>query len=281
MATLAWLGVREVSTRSARQAELRAYRVGPATAAYRVLLGGSQVGFATHLIDTIPGSIRIDEVWDLDLPVRAGTRKLLLSSSALLSRRVELREWQVGLPLGRLRADVGADSTVRAIVPRGSSADTTVSTWVGEPVPPSGAALAMVASGELAVGRSVTVGLLNPVTLVPRATVLRILAESTFTIPDSVVYDSTARRWRAVRNERLPGWLVDPDGPGGSYFWIDAQGEVIDAVLPFGISLTRTMFELAKDNYRAEAPPVLSPLARGIAADFVAWVEGHGTVRSP
>ncbi|MDX2192557.1 MAG: hypothetical protein NW201_04320 [Gemmatimonadales bacterium] len=233
-----------------------------------------QVGYATHAIDTLPGAVRVDELWDLDVAGVGRSGRLLLTSSATLSRRVELREAQVGVPRGRIRLDVGADSSVRGVVPRVGrpGADTTTTASGAVPTLPSTLALELMASGELRVGRSVRVALVDPVTARPAVVALRLAAESTFTIPDSVVYDSATRRWSAVRSERLPGWRLQPDGPAPPWHaWVDAQGQVIDAELPFGLRLTRTMYELAKDNYRADSAPPDRAAAAALAP-FLAWI---------
>ncbi|HEX2723450.1 MAG TPA: hypothetical protein VHM24_11055, partial [Gemmatimonadaceae bacterium] len=84
---------------------------------------------------------------------------------------------------------------------------------------------------------------------------LRIEADSLFLVADSATFDSTARRWVKARQDSLRGWRITRRSSPVTA-WVDGSGRLIAASEPGGITLVRTAFELAFENWRrAHASP--------------------------
>src|SRR5438309_1148299 len=78
-----------------------------------------------------------------------------------------------------------------------------------------------------------------------------IAAESTLVVPDSADYDSTSMAWVAVHFDTVRAFRLEQrsEGLAGS-MWVDAQGHIVRASSPTGVTLERTAFELAYENFR-------------------------------
>jgi hypothetical protein len=76
-------------------------------------------------------------------------------------------------------------------------------------------------------------------------------AESLFTLVDSAKFDQDKGEWVGVLTDTVRAWRVETPGTTGGFSgWIDAQGRVVQRALPGGITLKRSAYELAFENWR-------------------------------
>jgi len=101
-------------------------------------------------------------------------------------------------------------------------------------------------------GAVLNMGIFEPMSRVIRNVNLKVERDSLFTVTDSASRDSTTGRWVSAHQDTVRGWLVSGDVPL-IMAWVDESGRMIAASEPGGISLSRTTFELAFDNFRLEA----------------------------
>jgi hypothetical protein len=100
-------------------------------------------------------------------------------------------------------------------------------------------------------GEVLPLAMFDPLTRTVKKVNLRIQKDSVFTVIDSASFDSTTGRWVKAHEEIVRGWLITGDVPTLTA-WVDAQGRMIAASEPGGISLMRIPFEMAFDNWRLD-----------------------------
>jgi hypothetical protein len=115
----------------------------------------------------------------------------------------------------------------------------------------SAAPLPLMLSGSPKIGDSVHIALFDPTSRSIRNVVVRVEADSLFLIPDSAMINPFTRHWVKVHQDSLRGWrITSRDAPIRA--WVDAAGRLIAASEPGGITMTRTAFELAFENWRID-----------------------------
>jgi hypothetical protein len=100
-------------------------------------------------------------------------------------------------------------------------------------------------------GVSLPVGIFDPMSRTIRNVNLKIERDSLFTVTDSASLDSATAHWVSAHTDTIRGWLVSGDVPTVTA-WVDESGRMISASEPGGISLSRTAFEIAFENFRLE-----------------------------
>jgi hypothetical protein len=100
-------------------------------------------------------------------------------------------------------------------------------------------------------GSRLSVGVFDPVSQTIRNVVLLIERDSLFTVADSAVKDSATKRWVPAHRDTVRGWLISGNVPA-EVTWVDETGRIISASEPGGISISRTAFEIAFENWRLE-----------------------------
>jgi hypothetical protein len=129
--------------------------------------------------------------------------------------------------------------------------------------------LQLALGGSLRVGRSFTVKGFDPLTLQQREIRLTVLAESTFIVPDSARYDSSQARWVPALWDTLPAYKISQEVAGLSLeAWIDGTGNIVRATSPIGLTVERTAFEIAVQNWRSDREAGRSAAA-GAGSDII------------
>jgi hypothetical protein len=248
--------------RSAILAEA-AMRFGPMAFYYVVEQEGRQIGFASTYVDTTLTTYEVVDYFIADLPVAGQVVRASARSAITLSRALSLRSFDVtvempGQPMSAVGVMEGDSSVAFVLRLPGQPTDTQRVAVQGPILVPTLMPSAAVLVAPPKVGRTVTLASFDPATLSPREVRFRILAESVFTIVDSSRFDAVARRFVAARTDTVRAWQLAPDGEAGFTGWVDAQGGVVEATQPGGITLRRMAYEIAFENWRRvrDAVPV-------------------------
>ena len=254
--SLGWLAKRELfRSTSARLADA-ALSVPPGALFYRLDMGATQVGWVSATMDTLPDSIRVEDMFVLDVAAAGKLRRSTARSVALLSRTLRLQRVDVTFDgdFGEFTAHgrVLGDSVLRvSIVSEGSSQVTQNLPLSGPITLPTLLPLRLAFGGELQQGRTYSARLFDPLLLAPRDVTVRVAAESTLVVADSAVLDSTTMVWGPAHFDTVRAFRIDQEVNGiGVSSWIDAQGRVVRASSPVGFTTERTAFEIAYENFR-------------------------------
>src|SRR6266566_2620 len=252
---LAWLVKREYFRSTGAKLAEAALAVPPGSVFYRLAAGGQQVGYAGTTIDTTRDTIRVADVWVLDIPTLGAMHRTDARSTASVSRALRMQAVDVTYDgdAGRWHATARmvTDSALRLTLTAGGDSETTILRVARAPVLPDLLPLRVAFGGELKTGRSVHVGVFDPLLLAERDVSVTVAAESTLVVADSADYDSTAMAWVAVHFDTVRAFRLDQRAGGlVSSAWIDAQGHVVRAWTPGGFTVERTAFEIAYENFR-------------------------------
>jgi len=253
--SLGWLAKRELfRSTSARLADA-ALSVPPGALFYRLDLGAMQVGWVSATMDTLPDSIRVEDVFVLDVPAVGKLRRSTARSVALLSRTLRLQRVDVTFDgdFGEFVAHgrVLGDSVLRvSIVSEGDSQITRIP-LTGPITLPTLLPLRLAFGGELQQGRTYSARLFDPLLLAARDVTVRVAAESTLVVADSAALDSTTMVWGPEHFDTVRAFRIDQEVNGIRVSsWIDAQGRVVRASSPVGFTTERSAFEIAFENFR-------------------------------
>ncbi|MGI9043494.1 MAG: hypothetical protein ACR2GK_05150 [Gemmatimonadaceae bacterium] len=243
-------------------------RVSPATYYYILEQDGRQVGAASSALDTTNSRIISNDFVRGAIPVGREVLRLEARSEARFTRGLRFRDVVIratgDLTPFFLRGAMqeGEDRTLRVTAENAGDKPITLESPVATPVfIPTVAALPLMLRGNPKIGDSISLTLFDPVTRGAREVTLRIEADSLFLVADSAHLDSASNRWVKARQDSLRGWRVT-SRTAPLTAWVDAYGRLIAASEPGGISLVRTAFEIAFENWRLDR---LSPAADSAA----------------
>lgn len=247
-------------------------RVSPATYYYILEQGGRQVGAASSALDTTNSRIISNDFVRGAIPVGDGVLQLEARSEARFTRGLRFRDVVIratgDLTPFFLRGAMqeGENATLRVTAENSGEKPITLESPVTSPVfIPTVAPVPLMLRGNPKIGDSLRITLFDPVTRGAREVTLRIEADSLFLVADSAHLDTATRRWVRARQDSLRGWrITSRNAPFTA--WVDAYGRLIAASEPGGITLVRTAFEMAFENWRLDQ--LLSPADSGTAKDF-------------
>ena len=272
---LALLARREFFRPDAERMALAGLRVAPGASYYAVERGGRAVGWASSTVDTTAGEIVIEDrlVSEPTADARTDVRASVSLSRAMQPRRFLLRVQSAALPIvvtGLTRGDSALELRVSA---DGAAAEPQIVPTRGRVYPATAVPLLVALGEQRRVGGRLAVTLFDPTAMSTRDAVLRVTAESLFTVSDSARFDDAAGRWVSAHRDTVRAWLVRAEGDSTASLagWVDAQGRMVEATYPGGYVLRRTSFEEATENWRrglvarapaaaaAAAPPAAVP----------------------
>jgi transglutaminase-like putative cysteine protease len=116
---------------------------------------------------------------------------------------------------------------------------------------PSLLPLRLAFGGDLKKGSTYNVRVFDPAMLTLRDVSVRVAAETTLASPDSAAYDSTAMAWTPVHLDTVRAFRVEASSEGEPMrLWIDGEGRIVREEYPQGVTLSRTSYELAAENFR-------------------------------
>lgn len=115
--------------------------------------------------------------------------------------------------------------------------------------------LAVALAEQLKTGASYTLPIFNPLSMAARDLTIRVQAESVFVVQDSSVFDSGTSRWVGALPDTIRAWKVSTGSEGASGFtgWVDEQGRVVAVTQLLGLQLERRPYEVAFENWKADA----------------------------
>ncbi|OLD42783.1 MAG: hypothetical protein AUI55_05160 [Gemmatimonadetes bacterium 13_1_40CM_2_70_7] len=253
--SLGWLIKRTYFRSTGQRLAEAALAVPPGAVFYRLTVGAQQIGFASTTIDTLQDTVRVEDVLVMDIPALGRLHRTTARSQALLDRALRLRQMSVLVDGDdsrfTARGEMVGDSSLRLILSTGEDSQLTWARFTRPAVLPSLLPLRLAFGGELKTGRTSALRVFDPALLAERDAAVTIAAESTLVVPDSADYDSTSMAWVAVHFDTVRAFRLEQRSEGltGS-MWVDAQGHIVRASSPTGVTLERTAFELAYENFR-------------------------------
>ncbi len=252
---------RRDSTRTPEQALVEVgMRVSPATYYYTLQQGERQVGAASSSVDTSKTRVISTDFLRGEIPVGNDVLRMEARSQARFTRGMRLRDFIVratgDLTPFILRGVMqeGEEKTLRLTTEtKGQRPITTESVALMPIFVPTMSPLPLMLSRTPRVGDSARVSMFDPVSRELREINLRIEADSLFLVADSASFDSTAGRWVKARQDSLRGWRITGRSAPVTA-WVDGTGRLLAASEPGGVSMVRTAFELAFENWRIDHP---------------------------
>jgi hypothetical protein len=255
---------REYFKPSAVRLEEAALRVGPGAEFYAISMGGAPIGYRSVTVDTTAEGLRVQDLTVMDIAVLGKVQRTQIVVDVRLTRALRLRSFAgtFDAPGAAFRASgaVEGDSVLPVTIEAGGRPQV-IRVRLAHPIVMTSLLPFQLAFGhQLAPGRTYAVPLFDPMAMEEREATVRVLAESTLTVPDSAQRDSAAQRWVPAHTDTLRAWKV-AEAYGGveTESWIDRQGRIVSEDLPLGFHLDRMPFEMAVENWRRSAE------ARGVA----------------
>lgn len=233
-----------------------ALRVGPGAEFYAVTMGGRPIGYASSTVDTVPDTLRVQDLMVLDIEVIGKVQRTELATEIRLTRDLRLRSFDATLssptPTFHATGTVEGDSVLAVAIDAGTSRPQATRVRLDHPVVmTSMLPLQLVFARQLAPGRSYALRIFDPLLQEERDVNVRVLAESTLVVADSARRDSVARRWVPARLDTLRAWKVrETYGGLAIESWIDRQGRVVSSTTALGFTMQRMPFEMAVENWR-------------------------------
>jgi transglutaminase-like putative cysteine protease len=236
-------------------------RVVPGASFYAVLQRGEQIGFASSTTDTANGGITVQDYLVADLPIAGKLHRASARTSAHLTRSLRITTFSldVDADLTPIRASgtVVGDSLLLLVVRgvAGQPADTQRIRLTGPVLLPTLIPMALALGERPRAGRVYTMPVFDPVAMAPREVKVAVEAESVFVLQDSSIFDPARKRWVGARPDTVRAWRMSTSSQGTSGFsgWIDEQGRVVVANQLLGLTLERRPYEVAFENWKADA----------------------------
>ena len=279
---LAWLARREFAKQGQAGLAERARGLEPSAQYFAVLANGRQIGQLNFSADTLVNGVKLTEAFVIDLPAGDSTRQLARGTEFYLSRSLRLLNFSrsgfgVG-PMERLDAGLGPDSILSLTDLEGARGPTGQVRLRVDPdaILPQVLAYRAAFGRHLRVGETFSVPLLEPGSGAVRPLRVRVAAESTFIVPDSAAFDSTAGRWIGATSDTIRAWRLEHDAPGApTLTWVDAGGELVRQETAWGLTLQRSAFEIISNNYRRARKTESSAWRRAIPGMLPLVGSGH------
>jgi hypothetical protein len=239
-----------------------AMRVAPGALYYTVRENGHRIGFASATIDTTPVSFLLN---DLLITSRAdtthgatGQQRFAARSIATLTRGLRLSRYSYQTRGGGTSSATGVvygDTLLELTRSRnGEAPDTSRLALHGAPLVPGMLPMfvALVDKHEREASRTATI--LDPTRDTITTATVRVVAESLFVVVDSAVMEPGTRRWIPAHSDTVRAWKMEQQGGGIINGWFDERGRLVEGEPIPGITMQRTAYEIAFDNWRHGIP---------------------------
>ncbi|HSA55872.1 MAG TPA: transglutaminase-like domain-containing protein [Gemmatimonadaceae bacterium] len=267
-AGLALFAQRELSRPETDRLAEVAMRVVPGVTWFAVERDGGHVGFASVTIDTVPRELQVTEYLVVEGPDRV---RRLEQTTVRLSRGLALHAFETlrasGKDTARTAGEMTSD-TLLGYAAEGGASGGAHGVRVSRPIFLMPLVPIVVALRERPrVGDESVLDVFMPEQRASRRLVVRVGAESLFVVADSAVAGGGRGRWLAVHRDTVRAWRLRSDDPGAALdVWVDELGQLVAATRSDGLTLRRTAFELAFENWRL------------LAADGNVAARAHGSV---
>ena len=237
------------------------FSVSPGASYYAVLQQGQQIGFASSTIDTTDGGISVHDYLVADLPIGGELHRATARTEVELTRGLRVSRFKMQVDAGLTPIDASGQvlgDTLLVVAVRSSAAqvDTHRVQLDGPILLPTLVPLAVALGERPEKGARISLPVFDPIALAPRQMHVTIDAESVFVVPDSSVFDAQKSRWMAARPDTIRAWRLATDSASGSSGfrgWVDAQGRLVLATQLLGMTLERRPYEVAFENWKADA----------------------------
>jgi hypothetical protein len=234
-----------------------AMRISPEALFYIIERNGEQIGFASSTVDTTERTVEVSDHLVLDLPVDKRLHRSSARAAVSLTRGLRMLGFRASVEM--LDTPMGAtgrfdgDSILHLVIQTSPEAEDSQTVHLKGPVVfPTLVPLVIGLSEKLEVGHRVTMKVMQPGFLDGKDVEIAIAAESLFVVSDSAVLDTVAKRWTSARTDTLRAYRLDIPGSTISG-WVDERGRVVEASQPGTMTLRRTAYELAFENWRLSA----------------------------
>lgn len=234
-------------------------RVSPATYYYRLDQGAAQIGAASSAIDTTTAEVIATDFVRAALPIKRDTLRFQARSEGRFTRALSLKFFIIkaegDLTPFLLRGVIQGEGKARTLQltteipkkrPKTEEYEVAGLVFVSTVAP-----LPLMLGKPPKAGEMMPVGIFDPMSRSIRNVNLRIVKDSLFMVTDSAARDSATGRWIKAHEDTVRGWQITGDVPTITA-WVDASGRMIAASEPGGISLIRTAFEIAFENWRLD-----------------------------
>ena len=233
-----------------------ALRLNPSATYFAVEQGGKVIGFASTTIDTLTNGVDAIDYFVADFPVGGTQQRTSKRSIVKLSRSLSLKTFDTQVDSRSAPVHTGGradgDSAIVYVKYTGTQPTDSQRVSVRGPVLlPAVVPIAIALGDKPKVGRTFSLPTFDPSAMTSAVTGFSIDAESLFTLVDSAKFDLDKGEWVGALTDTVRAWRVETPGTTGGFSgWIDAQGRVVQRALPDGITLKRTAYELAFENWR-------------------------------
>ena len=189
------------------------------------------------------------------IPSSAGCSGRGCAAAPSLNRALRLQTLEVVFDgdEGRLlaRGEVTGDSVLRMTFVSATDSQATRISLLQPVVLTTLLPLRLAFGGALKPGRTVNARVFDPLALAERDVSVTIAAESTLIVPDSAGFDSTAMAWTPVHFDTVRAFRIEERSQGlTTNAWIDAQGRIVRVAGPVGLTMERSEWEIAFQNFR-------------------------------
>jgi hypothetical protein len=265
---------RRSSFRSPEQSLAEAgMRVSPATYYYRLDQGPAQVGVGSSSIDTTTTRLIATDFLRAAIPSGKRTFRFQARSEARFTRALSLQDFLLkvegDLTPYLLRGVVQGEGRSRKLQistePLKKRPTTAAYDIAGLVFVPTVAPLPLMLGMPPVAGSTVASLIYDPLSKSIRNVTLRIEKDSLFTVTDSASLDSASGHWLKAHEDTVRGWQITGNVPT-TVIWVDASGRMIAARVQGGISIMRTAFEIAFENWRIDQLPAAHAAATAAPA---------------
>jgi transglutaminase-like putative cysteine protease len=236
-------------------------RVTPSATFYAVLQQGRQIGFASSTIDTADGGINVQDYLVADLPIAGRVHRATARMAVKLTRALRVSSFTVDVDAdlapvsasGRVLGDSIMLLAVRGVA--GQPADTQRIRLTGPVLLATLVPLAVALGEQPKTGAAYTLPIFDPLGMTVKDVKVRVQAESIFVLQDSSIFDRGTSRWVGALPDTVRAWKLDTGTEGATGFsgWVDAQGRLVAATKVLGLTLERRPYEVAFENWKADA----------------------------
>jgi hypothetical protein len=245
-------------------------RVSPEAFYYTLNQGDKVVGVAASSVDTSKTRVIFSELVRGRFPQGSDTLKIEVRSEARYSRGMRLRDFVI-----HAGGDLAA-FTLRGVMQEGEEKTLSLTTEAEGERPitqesiadrplftATAAPLPLLLPHDPKIGDSLSVALFDPMSRSIHDVTMRIDADSLFLVPDSARLDPETRHWVKEHQDSLRGYRIT-SSRAPLTIWVDKAGRLVHGEEPGGLSITRTAFELAFENWRIDNAGAAVDIARPV-----------------
>jgi hypothetical protein len=239
-----------------------AMRVAPGALYYTVREDGHRIGFASATIDTTPVAFLLNDLLITSRSDTAlgpkGKRRFAARSMATLTRGLRLSRYSYQTRGGSTSSATGVvygDTVLELTRSRGGAApDTSRLALHGAPLVPGMLPMFVALVDKHEPGTSRTATIFDPTRDTLTTATVRVVAESLFVVVDSAEMEPDTRRWIPAHSDTVRAWKIEQQGGGIINGWFDERGLLVEGEPIPGITMHRTAYEIAFDNWRYGIP---------------------------